>query len=626
VTAPIEERIGGEQPLTPAPIGRTLGVARPAAWRLALASLLGAGTIGAAIGLMGTAAWLISRAAQHPSESTLAVAIVGVQFFGLSRGFFRYGERLVGHDAAFRVLAEQRVRFYRHLERLAPAGLPAFRSGDLLSRVVADVDSLQDLILRVIPPFAIAVLVATITVGLVWVLLPAAALVLLVALVASATLVPWLTGTLARRNESDQAAIRGELTASVVDLIEGAPELAVYGANDAQLARISSSDRELTKVATAAASTAGIGLGLTTLLAGLAMWGTLMVGIPDVHSGRLAGVWLAVIALVPLAAFELVSGLPAATQTLQRSRRAAARLFAISDAPAPVPEPAITVAPPNRPVDLEIRSLWARYPGAPQPALRGIDLSLPQGKRVAIVGPSGAGKSTLASVLVDFLPIERGCVTLGGISLELLAETDVHSVIGLVGQDAHLFDTSLAENLRIGHRSATDAELSASLERVGLGDWLDELPEGLASEVGQYGARLSGGQRQRVAVARALLAQFPILVLDEPAEHLDLPAARALTDDLLNVTEGRSTILITHRLSGLESVDEVLVIEDGRVVERGTHDELLELGGMYASRWLHELNSGQGTTESLTTHVTGQALVGGTPERSSEAQLRERNR
>ena len=602
------------EPGPPAPIGRTLGIARPAARRLVLASLLGAGAVGAAIGLMATAAWLLSRAAQHPSESALAVAIVLVQFFGLSRGFLRYGERLVGHDAAFRVLAVQRVRIYKNLERLAPAGLPAFRSGDLLSRLVADVDSLQELILRVIPPFAIAVLVGTATVGLVWALLPAAGLVLAATLLASATIVPWLTGTLARRSESNQAALRGELTASVVDLIEGASELAVYGATEAQLARISTDDRELTAVATSSAATAGIGLGLTTLLSGLAAWGILVVGVPAVHSGRLGGVWLAVVALIPLAAFELVSGLPAATQTLQRARRTAARLFAIIDVPDPVPEAVHTVETPAPPVDLEVRALWAGYPGAPHPVLRGIDLSLPTGRRVAIVGPSGAGKSTLAAVLLGFLPIEAGSVRLNGTSTAQLSGDDLRTLVGLVGQDAHLFDTSVAENLRIGRRAATDADLREVIGRVGLGTWLESLPSGLATQVGRFGARVSGGQRQRLAVARALLADFPVLVLDEPAEHLDLDAADALTADLLAVTEGRSTVLITHRLAGLENVDEILVVIGGRVVERGSHVELLEYGASYAALWWNEANAERGAKELLNMRLTDESPRAGSPE------------
>jgi ABC-type transport system involved in cytochrome bd biosynthesis fused ATPase/permease subunit len=288
---------------------------------VALACLLGAGAIAADIGLMGCAAWLISRAAQHPNESVLAIAIVGVQFFGLSRGFLRYEERLVGHDAAFRVLATLRVRVYRRLEQVAPGGLPAFRRGDLLARMVRDVDSLQDVILRVIPPFTIALLVGLGTVIVMWWMLPAAGLVLALALILAATVVPWLTGVLARRREARFSHVRGELSVSVVDLIEGASELVAFGATSAQLATVRQHDTDLAGIATASAGTAGIGLALTTALSGLACWGCLVVGIPSVRSGALSGVLLAVIVLIPLAAFELVVGLPVATQALGKVRR-----------------------------------------------------------------------------------------------------------------------------------------------------------------------------------------------------------------------------------------------------------------------------------------------------------------
>jgi thiol reductant ABC exporter CydC subunit len=571
-----------------APIGRTLRVARPAAMRLAVATALGAGAIAATIGLMGTSAWLISRAALHPPESQLALAIVGVQFFGLSRGFFRYGERLVGHDAAFRVLADLRVRVYKRLEALAPVGLPAFRSGDLLARVVQDVDSLQDLILRVIPPFVIAAAVGAGTVGIVWWMLPGAGAVLLVALLAAAVMVPWLTGSLARRTESRQAGTRGELAAAVVDHLDGAPDLAAFGATGAQLDRIAAADAELTAIASSAASTAGLGIGLTTLLAGLAAWGALVVGIPAVHDGRLAGVLLAVVVLVSLAAFELVVGLPVATQSLQRSRAAAGRVFAVTDAPVPLTDPASPVRLPAPPHDLEAHAVAAHYPGALSPAVDGVDVALPPGRRVAVVGSSGAGKSALAAVLLRFLPYDAGSVTLDGLELDVLAGDDVRRAVGLVTQDAHLFDMTLADNLRIGRREAHDDELRAVLERVGLGPWLDHLSDGLDTEVGERGTKLSGGQRQRVAVARALLADFGILVLDEPAEHLDPEAADAITTDLLTLTAGRATVLITHRLVGLQPIDEILVMEQGCVVERGSHDDLVATGGRYAELWGRE--------------------------------------
>ena len=572
----------------PAGIARTLGLAYPARRRLVQASVLGAGAIAASIALMGTSAWLISRAAQHPTEASLTLAIVGVQFFGLSRGFLRYGERLVGHDAALRSLADLRVRVYERLEALAPAGLPGFRRGDLVARVVDDVDSLQDVVLRVVQPFVAAALVGSVTVAALWWFLPQAGLVLLLALAVSATAVPWLTGRLARRAEAGQATVRGELTAGVIDLIEGAPELVVMGATGDQLARIGASDGALRSTARHGAGTAGIGLGLTTALAGLASWGALTFGVQATHAGSLNGALLATLALVPLAAFELVSPLPAATQALQRSRVAAGRVFATIDARPAVVDPDAPAAIGDGPHALVLRDVWATYPGAGRAALRGIDLDLRPGRRVALVGPSGAGKSTLADVLVRFLAADAGEASLDGTPLERLAADDVRRVVGLVEQRAHLFDTTLAENLRVGRRAATDTELTDVLVRVGLGDWLAGLPAGLATEVGAEGARLSGGQRQRVAVARALLADFPILVLDEPAEHLDPAAADALTADLLDLTADRSTLFISHRLIGLERVDEIVVLDAGQIVERGTHTELLTAGGRYAGLWWEE--------------------------------------
>ncbi len=581
-------------PDRPAPVGRTLSIARVATGRLVQASALGAGAIGASIALMGTSAWLISRAALHPSEASLTLAIVGVQVFGLSRGFLRYGERLVGHDAALRVLGDLRVRVYEQLERVAPAGLPLFRRGDLVARVVDDVDSLQDVVLRVVQPFAVATLVGTATVAVMWVLLPGAGAVLLVALVVAATVAPWLTGRLARREEARQASARGELGAAVVDLMEGAAELTVMGGTAEQVERIAQADRRLRATARHGAGTTGIGLGLTTALAGLASWGALTLGVRATHDGHLDGALLAVLALVPLAAFELVSPLPAGTQALQRCRTAAGRVFAAMDGPAAVEEPESPLLLPNdgrASHSLVLRGVWAGYPGTDRAVLRGVDLDLTPGRRVALVGRSGAGKSTLADVLVRFLPVDAGLATLDGAPLERLTSDEVRRVVGLVEQSPHLFDTSLAENLRVGRRDASDDDLGAVLARVGLGEWLAGLPAGLATGVGTGGARLSGGQRQRVAVARALLAGFSILVLDEPAEHLDPAAADALTADLLELTEGHATLFVTHRLWGLDQVDEIIVLDRGRVVERGCHLDLVSAGGRYASLWWDELMS-----------------------------------
>ena len=306
-------------------------------------------------------------------------------------------------------------------------------------------------------------------------------------------------------------------------------------------------------------------------------------------SGRLGGTDLAVITLIPLAAFELVVGLPVATQALQRVRQAAARVFEVTDAPVPVCDPDSPSGLPDGPYDLQAQSVWAGYPGAASPALRGVDLSLPPGRRVAVIGPSGAGKSTLAAVLLRFLPVESGTVCLNGLSLDRLAGDALRTVVGMVGQNVYLFDDTIAANLRIGHRSATDDQLYQVLERVGLVDWVHTLPRALATDVGRHGGRLSGGQRQRIALARALLADVPVLVLDEPTEHLEPAAVDDLTAQLLDVTEKRSLLLITHRVAGLECVDEILVMDAGRVVERGSHDALLDQGGTYAHLWWEEM-------------------------------------
>ncbi len=321
------------------------------------------------------------------------------------------------------------------------------------------------------------------------------------------------------------------------------------------------------------------------------MWGALLVGVTAVHAGRLNGVLLAGLALIPLVAFELVTGLPTATQTLQRVRRCAARVFEVMDTPAPVSEPAHPLALPPPPHALRVRGLRFTYPGAARPALDGVDLDLSPGRRVAVVGASGAGKSTLAGVLLRFLPYDGGSVTLDGVEIADLDGDASRTVVGLVSQDAHVFDSTLEENLRLARRGASAEELRAALAKARLLDWTEQLPAGLSTEVGERGARMSGGQRQRLAIARALLADFPLIVLDEPGEHLDTQTADAIVADLLAVTRETGTLLITHRLAGLEEVDEVLVLDRGRVVERGAHAELLALGGRYAALWRRESGS-----------------------------------
>ncbi|MFB4423183.1 thiol reductant ABC exporter subunit CydD [Streptomyces sp. QL37] len=563
--------------------GRVLARVREAAGsqhgKLGLALLLGSLAVGSSVGLMAVSGWLISRASEQPPVLYLMVAVTATRAFGMGRAVFRYAERLVSHDAVLRMLAELRVAVYRGLERVAPAGLRATRRGDLLSRLVSDVDALQDYWLRWLLPAATALLVGTGAVAFTGWLLPEAGAVLAVGLLLAGLGVPWLSGACARRAERQLAPARAALAVRVADLLGGTAELTVAGALPARKEQLRAADSVLTRIASRAATATALGGGLSSLICGLTVVGAAIVALPAVADGRLAGVELAVVVLTPLAAFEAVTGLPLAVQYRQRVARSAERVYEVLDAPVPVEEPADPAEAPASPFPLDVRGLSARYEGAERDALHSVDLTLRPGKRVAVVGPSGSGKTTLAQVLLRFLDAREGTYRLGGVDASALDGDTVRTFVGLCAQDAHVFDSSIRENLRLARTDATDDRLREALAAARLLDWVRSLPDGLDTLVGEHGARLSGGQRQRLALARALLADFPVLVLDEPAEHLDLATADALTTDLLAATEGRTTVLITHRLAGLDAVDEVLVLDGGRVVQQGPYAVLAAQDG-----------------------------------------------
>lgn len=547
--------------------------------RLLLALLLGSLALGSAVGLMAVSGWLISRASEQPPVLYLMVAVTATRAFGIGRAVFRYAERLVSHDAVLRMLAELRVSVYRSLERIAPAGLRRTRRGDLLSRLVADVDALQDYWLRWLLPACTAVVVGAGAVGFTAWLLPEAGAVLAAGLLLAGVGVPLVSGACARHAERRLAPARADLATGITDMLGGTAELTVAGALPARLARTREADGVLTRIAARAAKATALGGGLGALVAGLTVVAAALVALPAVADGRLAGVELAVVVLTPLAAFEAVTGLPLAVQYRQRVKRSAERVFEVLDAPVPVREPAVPAEAPASPFPLEVRGLSARYAGAGHDALDSFDLTLEAGRRIAVVGRSGSGKTTLAQVLLRFLDARTGTYRIGGVDASALDGDTVRRFVGLCAQDAHVFDSSIRENLRLARPGATDAELRDALGRARLLDWALALPDGLDTLVGEHGARLSGGQRQRLALARALLADFPVLVLDEPAEHLDLPTADALTADLLAATQGRTTVLITHRLEGLDAVDEVVVLEEGSVVQRGPYNGLAAVDG-----------------------------------------------
>ena len=570
------------------PAVRMLAYAKPAwAW-LSVAVLAGVGTLACGIGLLGTAAWLISRAAQQPPIFMLGVAIVAVRAFGIFRGVFRYLERLLSHDAVLRVLARLRVDVYLRLEPLVPGGLPGgvtSRSGDMLNRLLHDVDSVQDLLLRsVVPALTGALVVAGTVVVDAWLLL-GAGLVLLACLLVAGVAVPWVTSRAGAVAVRRVAPARGELTADVVDVVHGCSDLLAYGAAQQRLAHLDRADDELTRLSRSSAVSLGLGSGLTTLATGLAVLGSLLVGVPAVRSGRLGEVVLAVVALLPLAAFEAVAPLPGAVQQWGLARAAAGRVFAVLDAPQPVHEPPRPAAVPPPPAVLAVEGLRVHYPGRDEPALDGVDLLVRPGARVAVVGPSGSGKTTLLLSLLRFVEPTAGRITYGGQDLAHCAGDDVRRLVGMCSQDSYLFDTTIRDNLRLARPDATDGDLRDVLARARLDHWLDGLTDGLEARVGSLGAAVSGGERQRLSLARALLADPPILLLDEPTEGLDPEAEAALSADLLAATQGRTTLVVTHRLDGLGDLDEVIVLVRGIVAQRGTHAELAARDGWYRQAW-----------------------------------------
>ena len=506
-------------------VGRLLALADLPRRRLALALGLGALALAFGVALPATAGYLISRAAEQPPILSLTTIIVVVRFLALARPLTRYLDRLSSHDLALRAIGPLRARVYERLEPLAPAELGAFRRGDLLTRMVGDVDALQGLTIRGLGPPLAGLVVGVACVVATALLLPGAAVVLALGLVVGGLAVPLLAARLVRRSARRQAAARGELTAELVELLAGAPELVAYACGR----QPGHGDRCRVR-----------------------------------DAGTLDRVLVATLALLALASFETVAPLPSAARELAGTVAAGRRVLELTAHEPAVRDPERPGPPPRPPVTVALEGVTARYPGAVTPALERFDLWLAPGERVALVGPSGAGKTTVTNLLLRFLDPEEGRATLGGSDLRALRQEDVRSVFALAGQDAHVFDSTIRENLRLARPQAGDGELHEALAKAHLADWVATLPDGLDTLVGEDGRRLSGGQRQRLVVARALLADAPVLLLDEPTAHLDPPTAEALVRDVLDAANGKSVLLITHRPEGLDLVDRIVVLEPGQ--------------------------------------------------------------
>jgi thiol reductant ABC exporter CydC subunit len=561
---------------------RLLGLVATEKRGVALAVLLQVLTVCAGVGLMGTSAWLISKAALLPSLAAVQLAVVGVRFFGISRALFRYLERLVSHDVTLRLLTDLRVRVYRALEPLAPARLLGLRGGDLLGRVLEDVGTLENLYVRVIGP-SLSALVLAVVIGVV--LLPfggAVAVAALGGLALGGLLLPALAAHLGREAGHRLVSARGELAARLTDGVHGTGELLAFGAEEDHARGVRAVTRSLLAAQGRLVRVSAAGEALSSVVADLTVVLVLVLAIPEVRAGSLDGVRLAVAALITLAAFEAVAALPAAWQGLGATRASARRLFEITEAEPAVPEPGGAPPPVAAGPLLEVRGLTFTYPDSEKPTLAGIDLILDRGRRVAVVGASGSGKSTLAHLVLRFWEVPEGALFLEGRDVRTLPADKVREAVAFAAQRTHLFTGTLRDNLLLARPTASEGELARALGRACLEATVSRLPEGLDAPVGEEGRRLSGGEQQRLALARALLRPAPLLLLDEPTAHLDAVTERRVLQAIVRAGEDRATLLITHRLAGLEAFDEVLVLERGRVAERGTAAGLASRGGLFA--------------------------------------------
>ena len=595
--------------MTRDPLWRALLLLDVSRRRAALAVLAGVGALGSAVGLAAVSAWLIARASQLPPVLDLQVAVVAVRALGISRGVLRYLERLASHDVALSGMARLREQVFGRLAEGRAEAVAALPRGDLLARVGADVDAVGDAVVRALLPALVALVLGLGTVGLIAALLPGAAIALAGCLLLAGVLAPVLAARGASRGELGTASARARIAAAALTVIEGAGELAL----DGRLARARQDLRDaegvLRRSAEQSARASALATALGTAALGGAVLAAILLGIPATRSGALSPVALAVVVLTPLAAFEATGLLPAAALQLLRSHNAAARIMDLLDdaalRPAAAAKPAAATGTskpaggtskpaggrrlPSRPV-LQARGIDVGWPGEAA-LLRGLDLDLAPGRAIAVVGPSGVGKTTLLLTLAGILPTRAGQLSLDGNPVGTLDAGVLAGAVALTTEDAHVFSTTVLENLRVARGDVTEAEARAALDAAALGSWLERLDHGLDTLLGSDGATVSGGERRRLLLARALLSPAPLLVLDEPAEHLDPALADALVADLLATARrgDRGVLLATHRLSALAAADEVIVLgrEQGAgsatVLARGDHGSLLATHPAY--RW-----------------------------------------
>lgn len=558
--------------------------------QMAFAILLGAATIGSSLGLLSASGFIIATAALQPSIAELQLAIVGVRFFGIARGLLRYAERYISHRMTFRLLARLRVWIYERLEPLAPARLIRYQSADLFTRIIADIETLEQFFLRVLAPPVVALLVS----GLAGMFLarydPLLGWILLLGLAVVGALLPALNRLLGRSIGKRIVEMRASLQIAIADALQGAADLLLLNAEKRHLHFTDQINRSLLGLQSHLGRREALANSFSGLFTHLTLLGLLVIAIPLVVDGKLSGVDLTVLTLAALASFEAMLPLSAAFQNLGKSLASAERLFEITDAEAEVSEPILALPRPAS-FDLQAEMITFRYEAHAPPALESFSFHLPEGGCLAIVGPSGAGKSTFANLLLRFWEVQQGRLLLGGKELHQYHSSDVRSWLAVLSQYTQLFNGTVKDNLLFANPEACDDEMESAARTAQIDGFIQSLPQGYNTWIGEGGLLLSAGERQRLALARTLLQEAPILILDEPSANLDALTEKALFEALRPIIQARTTLIISHRLMAMEMAAEILVLQRGQVHERGTHQELLRTRGYYRRMWDLQMQS-----------------------------------
>ena len=522
---------------------------RPRLPRLLAAVALGVLSLGSALALAGVSAWLITRAWQMPPVLDLSVAVVAVRTFAISRGLLHYCERLATHDTALRAASTAREQIYHRLAHGPAAAAVRLHSGELVARVGADVDELANVLVRALVPVGVAAVLGLAATAVVAAISPAAAAVLAICLLVAGVVTPWLSGTSAATQEAIARQHHSERDTAAMTALEHAPELRVAGALPDVIAESQRRQRAWGAALDAAARPAAIAEAMPTAAIGASVLGAVVAGIG--MAPTTAPTTLAVLMLLPLSAFEAMTPLPAAAIQLTRSRIAARRLLDLAPATCTESTASAPLAPLPGGTGRLSADVCSGHPGGAQSAR--VTLDLPAGARLAVTGASGSGKTTLLMTLAGLLPPLHGQVTLDGTGLDQFDEAELPRTVSFFAEDAHIFATTVRDNLLVARGDCQDDELTAALDAVGLGGWLASLPEGLSTVLTGGAQAVSAGQRRRLLLARAVVSPARIVLLDEPTEHLDATDAELVLRDLLGPHPGlmaaeRTVLVATHHL------------------------------------------------------------------------------